>query len=779
MKISRFQIERKTFQSRVARRLFFLFITCSLVPVVALAILSAVNVTRGLEDQASKALHESLKVTGMTMLERLKSFDRDLRQLDRDIDLFGVDDRALEAAIGDRVEGRFEGVAVMDETLAVRRLWGSPVEPPVLSGQEIHRLEKGRSLVQIVSGGDSGRRLVVVTPSRRGGALALIGGLFPASICEDEGSQYSGVDLLCAGPQGELIHATGSSKPAVGLRDAAVAAEASGTFVWFGDGTKYLCGFRRLFLEYEFGIELLIAQSVPEEEAFSAVRSLRIPFILVSCLAVLIAVLLSASQIRKQMVPVTELLEAMKRVASGDLDQRVRVSSGDEFEQLARSFNWMAEELKRDLSARDALIDIGIALTAGRDMTRFYGTVLQGARVILACDGAAVVTLSARGGVESVVCSLGDREVVLEAGRLEGVWDETAPEGFYGDTHLSRDVTVDAAYRGLFSRLDSAASYSTRSFLGVPLRDHEDHLLGTLILLNAIEPKTGTFTFFDEMSVRMAMLLASQTAAALTKNRYIRTKQEYETGLIRAKEAAEEANRAKSEFLANISHELRTPMTGVLGMTDLLMATDLSDDQRRFASIIFRSATAQVRVINDVLSLSSLEAGFVALREETFDLAAAVTEVVETVQAEAFRKGLEIQASAASDVPDLVLGDRMKLEQILTNVVSNAVKFTDKGSVTVSLDTRRQGEVLWARVIVRDTGIGIPAEARKEIFERFKQVDGSSTRRHGGLGIGLAITQRLVEFMGGEIEVESLPGQGSAFRIRLPFRPADEDRAAA
>ena len=270
---------------------------------------------------------------------------------------------------------------------------------------------------------------------------------------------------------------------------------------------------------------------------------------------------------------------------------------------------------------------------------------------------------------------------------------------------------------------------------------------------------------FDAMAVDLVTELRQE----------IRERKQAEERLSQEKIASESANTAKSQFLANMSHEIRTPMNGVLGMAQLLSFTELTEEQQEYLKNIEISAGNLLSIINDILDLSKIESGRLELEYADFSLKQCIQAIVVMQKSKAFEKGVKIETKYALDLPEPLHGDELRVKQILLNLLNNAVKFTEKGWITIEADLlEQQQDCFIVRIVVSDSGIGISSDALERVFDPFTQADASTTRRFGGTGLGLAICRQLAEMMGGRIWAESEEGHGSRFYLELPFYVANQ-----
>ncbi len=328
-------------------------------------------------------------------------------------------------------------------------------------------------------------------------------------------------------------------------------------------------------------------------------------------------------------------------------------------------------------------------------------------------------------------------------------------------SHLFMSITLVGS---LFLALGGYLLYWAMSrFVTAPLQ----HVVTAIDTLRAQAPRTQK---------RIKVKAEAELGVVIDGfNHLLSNLESHQKELIEAREQAVSANRSKTEFLATVSHELRTPLNGILGMNALLLRTRLDEKQNRYASVVEKSGKKLLEIIEEILDFSSIESGGLRLENMAFDLREVVTNVTSSLETLATDKGLKLTSTCQDDCPPIVWGDPKRLQQILTNLVGNAIKFTDAGFVRVEVHPLGLKGV---EFLVRDSGIGIAPEMREIIFEPFRQIDGSFTRRHGGTGLGLTISKRLIEGMDGSIEFESEVGKGTVFRVFLPLLPPNQTPTA-
>jgi signal transduction histidine kinase/ActR/RegA family two-component response regulator/HPt (histidine-containing phosphotransfer) domain-containing protein len=361
---------------------------------------------------------------------------------------------------------------------------------------------------------------------------------------------------------------------------------------------------------------------------------------------------------------------------------------------------------------------------------------------------------------------------------LRRVGDQHIPEGetALGEAAVLRTTIqiADLAERPSAPLRDMSLAAGFRAVLIVPLVGQE-RILGALAL------QRRAAGAFPPEGVRLMQTLASQSVLAIQNARLIAELRERTDAAEAARAEAEAANEAKSTFLATMSHEIRTPMNGVLGMMEVLERQGLGDDQLPLVATMRDSAQALLRIIDDVLDFSKIEAGKIDLETTAFSLSGLAEGAIDTLRPQANAKGLKIRAEIEPGSDDALVGDPTRIRQILFNLLSNAVKFTEHGEVIVHAGTAPLGGgQTRVTLAVKDSGIGLDAAQRARLFEPFSQADSSTTRRYGGTGLGLSIVRRLAQLMGGDVAVESAPGEGSTFAVTLVLAaaPAESPLAA-
>ena len=511
----------------------------------------------------------------------------------------------------------------------------------------------------------------------------------------------------------------------------------------------------------------------PLADAYAPLRAPIIRSAVIFVLGLGLSILASILLARRMFAPIRTLQEGAARIGAGDLAHRIDVRTGDELETLSREFNRTAAQLEqsytgleRQVEARTrelaealeqqrVLGEVSQTVSSTLDLQAVLTTIVMHAVQLSKTDGGTIYEFDEGADVFVPRANFGISEELIETLRDSRihVGDTVVGQAAAGRAAVQiPDLTSEPSYR----LLDVLGRAGFRALLAVPML-REERVIGALVV------RRKTAGVFSEQTVELLQTFATQSALAIQNARL------FEAIQAQGRELSL-ASQHKSQFLANMSHELRTPMNAIIGVGEMLLedAHGLGrDDEVEPLERILRAARHLLALINDILDLSKIEAGKMDLNLESFPVAALVEDVVATVRPLAERHGNRLSIDCAADV-GIMQADATRVRQALLNLASNAVKFTEQGQVKIGA-RRSTGPAGDSIVLeVADTGIGMTLEQTARLFQDFTQADASTTRRYGGTGLGLAISRRFCRMMGGDITVESTPGQGSTFTIHLP-----------
>ena len=435
-----------------------------------------------------------------------------------------------------------------------------------------------------------------------------------------------------------------------------------------------------------------------------------------SCFA--IAISLSYFFAKQLANPILLLRQAAEKIIEGDLSARAKITSGDEVEELANSFNQMTEKIQ--ISQKEIL--------------------------------------SARDYITNIIKSMSESLIVTDIELKIKIVNRATQEllGYKEDELIGKHINILFNEENIFFTQSSFDELMKNQFIHnreIVCSSKSDRLINALLSGSLLYDKDGKVQDF----VFILLDITERKSA--------------EEAMKKASEEAERANRAKSQFLAKMSHEIRTPMNGILGMIELLLDSNLNEKQQYTAQTAHQSGETLLSIINDILDFSKIEAGKLTLENDSFDLHKTIKETIRLFSERAHQKGLGLTCHIERDVPTTFYGDQVRLRQVLVNLLGNAIKFTDQGEVGLRVlrDGEKDDEVTIC-FEVSDNGIGIPLENQSDIFSSFIQADSSTARKYGGSGLGLAISKQLVEIMRGTITFQSTKGKGSIFWVRIPLK---------
>jgi len=493
--------------------------------------------------------------------------------------------------------------------------------------------------------------------------------------------------------------------------------------------------------EMEWG---LLAE-MDTKEAFAPIARLRSAIAMIA--AVLCAVGIAVSYIiaRHLSHSIHKLRVGSERIGNGDLNYRVDIRTGDEIQQLAEEFNRMAGKVSESYATLEQKVD--------ERTVHLEREITERKRADVELRRAVAFQRTVSEALPDFIFVLDADGVIEKVNRVHPGHSEEDVVGQSVLTFVQLDFH-DAFKKTLRQALDTGRLQTVETEVALPDGCH--------FFLNRLSP-----IHMDEMELSVVLVATDITDRKRSEENIKNINRQLEAAIERATlmaVEAEAANVAKSEFLANMSHEIRTPMNGVIGMTGLLLDTDLTKEQREFAETVRNSGNVLLAIINDILDFSKIEVSKMELETIDFNLRTALEEAIDLIAYHAEEKEIELTCMIDPVVPSLVQGDPGRLRQVLVNLTGNAIKFTSEGEVAirVTLDNDDDDQVTLRFAIV-DTGIGIPQDRIDRLFEAFSQADSSTTRKFGGTGLGLTISKRLAEAMGGQMGVESEEGRGSTF----------------
>jgi len=535
---AKYWIKISVLRSKVARRMFLLFVLCALLPLGVLALFSFFEVRTHLNSLSERRLHQASKSAGMTIVERLSFLETDLHLIAVSLLPNGIGSLERPSRdLGDRIRKRFRNLAVLaDNHRVVSSLSGVATVYPRLTNEERRHVRSGETLVTTAPNSDGTHAVFIVrlfNPATPDGGM-LIGEVDPDYLWGGDGFISPSVELCVLGQAGETLFASmPEGVPSRQLKEAVANDGPSGRFEWSHGEDRFVAGYWTLFMRPTYLTSWILIQSEQRDDVREPLRKFAWTFSLIVLCTFLVVTFASLNQIRRRMVPIEQLLEATHKLKAKDFSHRVRIDSDDEFADLGASFNEMTESMEVHLSVMNTINSIGVSLSAEKDEARLLETVLCGAQAVFNADGAALYLLSKDDRLELSLAHVKSLSLWLRGSAAESRHDledtrerdasvMLAAVGATKRTISSPDVyAAESSDFAPLIEFDRRMGYRSRSFVSVPLRNHENEVIGILQLINAQARTTGSIVPFSDEDQRLAESLASQVAVALTKNRLV------------------------------------------------------------------------------------------------------------------------------------------------------------------------------------------------------------------------------------------------------------------
>ncbi len=772
-------------RSKVARRVFLLFILCALLPITVLAIVSFSHVTTELHEQSQKRLHEASKAVGMAIYERLLLLEGELKLLVRDLEAGRRVELGPTSQLGEELSSRLDGLLALKEGAATP-LFGRPFDAPELSQEERGHLAAGHTLVKTLKlDGPLSRVLLIRRVDPLAGQphllIADVNGAYLWGLGKHETLPANTEMCVLVGLH--AVHVCSLQGPLPFRERLAFAVSEAGPshLEWEHQGEPYLGSFWSIPLKFRFHSPAwTVVLSEPEAVAFAPMANFKYTFSMVVLLSVWVVSLVSLVQIRRNLVPLEKLREGTRRIANKDFASHVTVESGDEFQELATSFNTMADQLAKQFKTLATISEIDRAVLSTLDSQNIIGIVLTRVKDVLPCD--------------AISMTLRD-EQVPEVGwthlRTEDSPDRTIVE----PVQLTLDVLQQLHesqphlfYDGRFvpAFLEPLTKRGLRSFVVLPLIRAE-RVSGFIALGYRHTSK------LDRDDHEQARQLANQVAAALANADDVAQRRRAEAGLLESNTRLEQALdelkstqqqmiqqerlRALGQMASGIAHDFNNTLSPIVGFSELMLLNSKTLDNKekvmehlRIINTAARDATRVVGHLRDFYRKRVQEdvSGSVALNhlvEQTMKL------TQPKWKDQALAAGVTIRFETDLQEVPAIAGNESELREVLTNLIFNAVDAMPE-SGTLALRTRQEGD----RVLleVSDSGTGMSAEVRQQCLEPF-----FSTKGERGTGLGLSMVYAIIRRHHGAIDIESEPGKGTTFRLRLPIQSSASHEAPA